>query len=285
MAAVRWRLAARLGSALAVVSVLAGACATSFDIEHRVSGATADNGVRRGALDPGQCFSEEELGFTDGVPVACIGPHIAEFFAVTQRTEPPDAPWPGLEVIQEDASRFCNREFERATGVAGEITALDILFFRPDETTWSAGDREIACFVRYDAPTSQRLVDLDPTRAFGMVSTFALERGDCIADDSLIAQVAVRLVDCAEAHWFEVFASQPMLDGPFPGEAEVLQFVDTVCDGAFEAYVGVPRGQSGFAVERVFPTEQSWDEWDDRVVSCALTDQAQRTGSARGSGL
>jgi hypothetical protein len=132
---------------------------------------------------------------------------VAEFFAVMLRSEPHDAPWPGLERIRRDATGFCNREFERATGVAGEITSLDILVFRPDEASWADGDREIACFVRYEESINEEIAAPDPTRGFGLVSTFALEEGDCIADESLIAEVAVAQVDCADVHWFEVFAS------------------------------------------------------------------------------
>lgn len=270
---------------LATIALVATGCATTIEIDPQALPTAPSEQVRaEPVMGPGQCFTEDELGFVDAVPVSCDNPHIAEFFGAMLRDEPVGAPWPELERIQQDASTFCNREFERVTGVAGEVTALDILFFRPDVASWEDGDREIACLVRYPDSSERGLSELDPMRSFGFVSTFALRVGDCIADSSLTGDVAVQLVGCDEAHRFEIYASVPMSEGPFPGGPVIEQFTNAACDAAFEVYVGTPRTDSQFIVERVFPTEQSWDQWGDRLVSCALTTDADRTGSARGSG-
>lgn len=270
---------------LVTIALVATGCATTIQVDAAplvtvpTGQAPPDPGIR-----PGQCFTEEELGFVDAVPVSCGALHIAKFFGAMVRDELPDAPWPELERIQGDASAFCHREFARVAGVAGEVTALDILFFRPDVASWEDGDREIACFVRYPSAVEVGLDELDPMRSFGLLTTFGLRVGDCIADASLVDDVAVRLVDCDEPHRFEICASVPLVDGPFPGTAAIEEFTNAACDAGFEVYVGAPRTDSTFVVERVFPTEESWGSWGDRLASCALTSDGDRTGSARGSG-
>ncbi|MEM7286100.1 MAG: septum formation family protein [Actinomycetota bacterium] len=280
---VSWTRALLIG----VIGALVGTgCATSFDVEAAIPASPTPPGQEddtAGGIGPGACFTDDELRLVDGDPVACDRPHIAEVFAVSARTEPPGAPWPGLDIVQRDASDFCNDAFGQEFGVAGQISVLDILFFRPQEETWSTGDREIACFVRFPTATADRLSDLDPLRAFGTTSTFGLESGDCVASPSLVADVAVDLVDCDEPHWFEVYASAPMLDGPYPGEETVLEFADATCRATFEGFVGIPRDESLLRVERLFPTEQSWNAWGDRLVTCVLSADEQLTGSLAGT--
>ena len=236
-----------------------------------------------GAVGPGDCFTEDGLRFVGGASVSCDQPHIAEVYAVDARTEAADAPWPGADVVQGDASDFCNDAFGQEFGVAGQITVLDVLFFRPQEATWSTGDRDVACFIRFPTPTTDRLADLDPLRAFGQSSTFGLAAGDCVATPSLTDRVAVDLVDCADPHWFEVYASTAMLDGPYPGDESVLDLADATCRSAFEDFVGIPRAESELRVERLFPTEETWTAWGDRLVTCVLSGDEQLTGSLAGA--
>ncbi len=267
-----------------VLATLVGACGTSFEFDTVAApAATTTSPADAAATDirPGDCFVAEELRFVGGTPVACTEPHVAEVFAVTRRTEPVDAPWPGLEVVQRQASDFCNDAFGQQFGVAGQISVLDVLFFRPQESTWASGDRGIACFVRFPEPTTDQLADLDPLRAFGLASTFGLLAGDCIASPSLVDDVAVELVDCAEPHWFEVYASNPMIEGPYPGDAVVLDVADATCRTTFADFVGIERDDSALAVERLFPTEQTWTAWNDRLISCVLSADEQITGSLR----
>ena len=270
--------------ALTLVALAAG-CGTGFEVDGSAQPSVppAADAVATD-IGPGDCFVADELRFVGGTPVACTEPHVAEVFAVTRRTEPLDAPWPGLEVIQRQASDFCNDAFGQQFGVAGQISVLDIVFFRPQESTWARGDREIACFVRFAEPTSRPLADLDPLRAFGLTSTFGLVVGDCIAGTSLVADVAVELVDCAEPHWFEVYASSLIDDGPYPGDAGVLDLADAICRSTFEDFVGIERDDSALTVERLFPTEQTWTAWNDRLISCVLSAGEPVTGSLRGSG-
>ncbi len=285
---------------IALVLMAATACAASVDLEGAISPtigvpptpapspAASDDGEAQPppgtTLAAGQCFTATELADPEGTPVPCTESHIAEVFAVTTRPEPEGAAWPGLDVVLDDASDWCNTQFGEVMGVAGQLSALEILFFRPDEDTWARGDREVACFVQYPEDTSTPLAELDPMRAFGLVSTFALDEDDCVADESLVESVAVSLVDCSDLHWFEVFESAEIADGPYPGDEAVRAFVDDLCEPEFETFVGIPASESTLQLERLFPTEESWEQWDDRLVSCVITSDETRTGSAAGTG-
>ena len=276
---------ARAVSILLVGALIAAGCAASFDVDAAVPPTPTPEADGDGAtgIAPGDCLTDEGLRVVGVEPVACDRPHIAEVFAVDLQVEPVGAPWPGVEALQRRASDVCNDGFLEAFGVAGQISVLDILFFRPQEETWADGDREVVCFVRFREEISTSLAELDPLRAFGLTSTFGLQVGDCVASPSLVDDVAVELVACSEPHWFEVYASSPMLDGPYPGDDAVLGVADVTCRGAFEDFVGIPRGESGLRVERLFPTEQSWTAWGDRLVTCVLSAGEQLTESLAGS--
>lgn len=277
-----WRRGALV---LVVACSVVGGCAASIDVgavapATPLSVPTADevgSGVR-----PGDCVTEAGLRIL-GDTVSCDERHIAEIYAVTALAEPSGAPWPGLDEVQRRASDFCNDAFGEEFGVAGQITVFDVLFFRPQEATWSRGDREVACFIRFPEARTDRLADLDPLRAFGQTSTFGLEVGDCVANPSLTEDLAVDLVDCAQPHWFEIYASNAMLDGPYPGDASILDFADATCRFAFEDFVGIARAESELRVERLFPTEQSWTAWGDRLVTCVLSAEEQLAGSLAGA--
>ncbi len=232
----------------------------------------------------GQCYTAEQLGLIGAATVPCSEPHVAEVFAVTFRDEPADAPWPTLDTLLADASAHCNAAFADVTGVAGDISAIDIKFFRPDESSWTRGDREVACFVDYPDEITAELVELDPLRAFGRVSSYGLADGDCVSDANLSDVVALTLVDCSEAHTYEVYASLVLDDGPYPGDADIIDDADEFCEDAFEPFVGVAYSSSSLLVENLWPTEQSWTDWGDRLVTCAITFEEPLSGSAQGTG-
>lgn len=100
----------------------------------------------------------------------------------------------------------------------------------------------------------------------------------------------VDIVDCAESHVGEVFATTTAPDGEFPGEAALAAQAEGECLGsAFESYVGVDYNSSAYYVIPIFPSEASWDA-GDRVVHCVLADGNNLSsaspveGSLRGTG-
>ena len=123
-------------------------------------------------------------------------------------------------------------------------------------------------------------------------NVFSLEAGTCFDDVSALTEEGggevgdVPIVDCAEPHDNEVYATFDLTDESFPGTEAVRQAADEGCDARFEDYVGTDSASSRFMYSHLVPTEQTWDTADDREVVCFLYDMdlEKIEGSAEGSG-
>lgn len=97
------------------------------------------------------------------------------------------------------------------------------------------------------------------------------EVGECITNSVSGAGTVEEfdVVDCDETHTAELFFKFELPDGDFPGVEEIRAATVEECTGSnFEDYVGVAYQESEIEVYPVTPTEQTWDEADDREVLC-----------------
>jgi hypothetical protein len=115
------------------------------------------------------------------------------------------------------------------------------------------------------------------TEDTGEVWVFDIEVGDCFdtsdieSGDGLVA-TTVRLVDCDEPHFAEVFSIEELdtpSGEPFPGVEARNEASQALCEAGFEAFVGVPVAASDLVLLWLAPTAESWDD-DDRAVTCAV---------------
>lgn len=105
----------------------------------------------------------------------------------------------------------------------------------------------------------------------GMTSVFDLETGQCFnqPDDNVVDEVQV--VDCADAHDYEIYAvaDYPADSGAeYVGDEEMGTFVQTTCVEGFETFIGKTYEESELDVFYLAPTEDSWGS-GDREVLCA----------------
>ncbi len=118
------------------------------------------------------------------------------------------------------------------------------------------------------------------------VDVFSLDAGDCFdqvqpGDGSV---QSVSSVDCDQPHDHEVYATYDLDDGAWPGSDEVRAEAEDGCRTRFEVYVGTAYADSDLQAAAFWPTEESWQEQDDREVVCFLSDPDGRlTGSMRGA--
>ena len=49
-----------------------------------------------------------------------------------------------------------------------------------------------------------------------------------------------------------------------PGEDKVISLADEGCLQQFEAFVGLPPEQSRLKISTLFPTDETWEQFDDR---------------------
>ncbi|MCB9373566.1 MAG: septum formation family protein [Microthrixaceae bacterium] len=121
------------------------------------------------------------------------------------------------------------------------------------------------------------------------IDVFELAVGDCF-DVSGSGNISdVEGFDCDQPHDNEVFAVFDIAggpDAPFPGTPAVEQEAQARCTGTlWTDYVGVPFRQSEFTATSINPTQQTWENLDDREVICVAQsgDGQPLTSSVRGA--
>jgi hypothetical protein len=128
--------------------------------------------------------------------------------------------------------------------------------------------------------------------ADGDIDAFAMRIGDCFDDTSGILSVGQESVSdlpgrpCTEPHDNEVFATFDADLSTFPGSDEITEFGNMRCEERFADYVGSEYESSSLALFAITPTQNSWIQYKDREVICALYDMNEQklTRSMRDSG-
>lgn len=109
--------------------------------------------------------------------------------------------------------------------------------------------------------------------------------GDCFneTDDEIVSDVPT--IDCALPHDYEVYASIQLDKAVWPGDDEIFSLADDACLAPFATWVGIPFENSTLDYTYYVPTEDGWNNYDDREVSCIMFDPAgQTTGTFLASG-
>ncbi len=119
-------------------------------------------------------------------------------------------------------------------------------------------------------------------------SVFEIPVGSCAASDSFgVAAEGVLeslpLIDCAEPHDLEAFATMDLEGDEFPGDASLKETADAFCIAEFESFVGVSYTESELSVTYFAPTADSWDRSGDREVLCWVVSTEPVTGTLQGA--
>ena len=114
-------------------------------------------------------------------------------------------------------------------------------------------------------------------------SVFDIQLGDCYNFPSGATGEVETLtaVPCDEPHEAEAFHESEIEGDEFPGAAEVEKEAETECVTAFDSFVGLSYEESTLDFTYLTPTQETWDQLDDRLISCLVTDPAtsEVTGS------
>ncbi len=120
----------------------------------------------------------------------------------------------------------------------------------------------------------------------GEVGALSLKVGDCLAAEESGEVQSVPVVPCSEPHDSELFHSFDVTADEYPGLDQMGELAQSGCIEAFDDFIGFPYADSVWDVTSIYPTEDTWNELDDREVLCGvypLSDE-DTTGSARGVG-
>jgi hypothetical protein len=122
--------------------------------------------------------------------------------------------------------------------------------------------------------------------ASGDVGVEQLVAGDCVNAPEGVATNLNDLdgVPCATAHDGEVFLTEALPEGDYPGTASVMASAEAVCMASADAYLGVPLGETALEVYFLYPPGA--DEWAaDRTIVCVLHHPGESiTGTLKGNG-
>lgn len=118
------------------------------------------------------------------------------------------------------------------------------------------------------------------------VDAFSLEVGDCFftpeADGEGVSGFEV--VPCTETHDEEIYHEFLLPEGEYPGRESINAAGEAECGPTFLAFVGVEDAEaSELYYDWYSPTEDGWNEIDDRLVQCTLftKDASQIEGSMK----
>lgn len=120
----------------------------------------------------------------------------------------------------------------------------------------------------------------------GGQDVFSIDVGTCFDDQEEEFVTSVPEVDCAQPHDNEVFALITYDESDvYPGRDQMNERGRELCIEQFETYVGLPYAESDLEVFPITPSEDSWNNRDDREIVCALyaLDFSKLTGSMRGA--
>ncbi|NYH53915.1 hypothetical protein HNR06_003504 [Nocardiopsis arvandica] len=114
--------------------------------------------------------------------------------------------------------------------------------------------------------------------ALGVGNVMDLNVGDCFKVAEMDAALGgeevsdIPLVDCAQEHDSEFFFSHEMTGEEFPGDGTVSTEAEEICYGDnFTSFVGVSYDESEIYAAYLAPTQQTWDQLNDREILCYVT--------------
>lgn len=114
--------------------------------------------------------------------------------------------------------------------------------------------------------------------------------GECINEPEEEIITNIKTVNCGELHDYEVFQSVEVpytADAPYPGDEELFWESLDICVGYFAGFVGMDYADSVYDINAIYPTQESWEDQDDRETTCLIAQYGstgeilQVTGSLR----
>lgn len=112
----------------------------------------------------------------------------------------------------------------------------------------------------------------------GLVGTLAacqqqvatVDVGECLDSASLEGEITeIPTVDCTESHDAQVVGKFELADGDFPGDDAIYDEAEAQCVVLFEEFVGISWEESSVPqMSWVPPSEETWNQADDREVIC-----------------
>lgn len=103
-------------------------------------------------------------------------------------------------------------------------------------------------------------------------SIFEIEEGDCLGPfpEGLVNEIDI--YPCDEPHEQQVLSITQIESEGFPDEETVRDQAADDCLPVFEEFVGLAFEESELEIDFLSPSEESWEEEDDRDLVCTVYD-------------
>lgn len=95
--------------------------------------------------------------------------------------------------------------------------------------------------------------------------------GECIESVATSNIEELPTVDCDDAHQAQVVGAFDHEGDDFPGDDAILDEARSQCDELFDDFVGAPVEETTLGLSTINPTEETWNEADDRETLCVVT--------------
>jgi hypothetical protein len=95
--------------------------------------------------------------------------------------------------------------------------------------------------------------------------------GECIESVASFNIEELPTVECSEDHEAQVVGAFDHEGDDFPGDDEILEEAQDRCQELFEEFVGAPVEETTLSLNTINPTEETWNEADDRETLCVAT--------------
>jgi hypothetical protein len=106
----------------------------------------------------------------------------------------------------------------------------------------------------------------------GESDILSIQVGDCLNDGAVEGDISTApVVDCAEPHDSEIYASIIMDDDEYPGDDATTDFANDACYDEFAEYVGIVWDDSMYSFSMIQPTAESWQDFGDREILCRIS--------------
>ncbi len=102
----------------------------------------------------------------------------------------------------------------------------------------------------------------------GDVGLFDARTGDCLNVPDGDQVVGFEGIPCDQPHDAQVFAAFDLDGSDYPGDNDVSEVSELGCIDRFEGFIGIDYMESQYYLTTIYPTEDTWNQQDDREVLC-----------------
>lgn len=116
-------------------------------------------------------------------------------------------------------------------------------------------------------------------------SVFDIVEGDCLSEFDTEGDVKeIDIIPCGQEHHQEVLLITKITAKELPDDEAIKKLVRDKCVPAFNDFVGTSFDDSSLDIQYLSPSQESWDNQEDRDIVCTVYDPAgATTGSLEGA--